>query len=46
MTKETMCAICDEKLSGKKLSNHIRKIHNMSSEEYTVAFVYNNVRPT
>jgi len=45
MNKETKCRICDEKLEGKNLSNHIRKVHDMTSEAYSIKYIYNNVRP-
>jgi len=43
--KQKKCLICHEKLTGKKLSNHIKKIHNLSSKDYTIKYLYNNKEP-
>ena len=45
MTKETCCKICNEPLTGKKLSNHVRKEHGLSSLDYTVNHILQGVRP-
>jgi hypothetical protein len=45
--KENTCKICNDTfLTGKELSNHVKKAHNLSSLEYTVQFLYDGKRPT
>jgi hypothetical protein len=39
------CLICHVDLDGKKLSNHIKSVHSLNSEEYTIKFLYNNIKP-
>lgn len=40
------CKICDFKSENLKLfSNHINSIHKLSSEEYSIQHLYNNLRP-
>lgn len=39
------CVICNIDLNGKKLSNHIKSNHNLNSEEYTIKYFYNNIKP-
>ena len=47
---QSTCIICQAQFegsrSGKRLSNHIRSAHGMSSENYTVQYFFNGVRPT
>lgn len=45
MKKESRCRLCDEELTGKELSNHIKKIHGLSSKQYTVKHIYDNNPP-
>lgn len=41
------CLICDANFDlGKRLSDHIKKSHEMSSEEYTIKRLLGGVRPT
>jgi hypothetical protein len=40
------CLICNVELDGKKLSNHIKSNHDLNSEEYTIKYLYNNIKPT
>ena len=39
------CAICNIQLDGKKLTNHIKSEHGLNSEEYTIRYFYNNLKP-
>lgn len=39
------CEICGAQESGKKLSNHIRKSHGLSSVDYTVTVLCGGARP-
>lgn len=44
--QELKCFECGEHFeTGKKLSNHFKKIHGLTSEEYAIKHVHNNVRP-
>jgi len=44
--KENVCKICDAVFfTGKELSNHIKKVHGLSSIEYTIQFLYDGERP-
>jgi len=41
------CLECNEAFElGKQLSNHIKKLHKLSSEDYTIKYLYENKRPT
>jgi hypothetical protein len=43
---ECACKICNEKfLHAKKLSDHIKKTHRMSSIDYVVKYNHDNIRP-
>lgn len=47
MLKNFSCKICNIDFeNGKKLSNHLKKIHKISSLEYTIQYLYNGLRPT
>lgn len=45
---ESTCRICDMRdLVGKRLTNHVKRIHGLSSEDYTLAYVMKiSSRPT
>jgi len=45
--KSCLCLICDEQFDHmKKLSEHIKKIHNLSPQEYYTKYFNNNLRPS
>ena len=39
------CLICNIQLDGKKLTNHIKSEHGLNSEEYTIRYFYNDLKP-
>jgi hypothetical protein len=40
------CRICETNFTtGKQLSNHVLKTHDISSKNYTVSYIYNNIKP-
>lgn len=43
---ETVCRICGFESSGKELTNHIKRAHNLSSEKYCIEHIYGGNRPT
>lgn len=42
---ENFCRICQFQESGKKLTNHIKKAHGLSSIDYTILCIYGGKRP-
>lgn len=42
---ESFCRICGHIENGKKLSNHIKKNHGLSSMEYTTQYIFDGIRP-
>lgn len=42
---ENFCKICQFQETGKKLTNHIKKEHGLSSVDYTINQIYGGTRP-
>lgn len=46
VVKECTCAECNEIfIHGKKLTEHFKKCHGLSSEEYAIKYVHNGIKP-
>lgn len=46
-SEKSRCSECNEEFPHlKKLSEHIKKIHKLSPQDYCIKYQYNNVRPT
>jgi hypothetical protein len=43
--RETICKICGFAATGKELANHIKKVHGLKSEDYTIKYIFDNKRP-
>jgi hypothetical protein len=44
-SEEVSCRICGVELSGKNLTNHIKKEHNLDSQTYTVKYILDGIDP-
>ena len=44
-SNQTNCKICNIEATGKKLSNHIQKVHSLTSMQYTVDYLLNRQQP-
>ena len=45
-SNEHICLICNTNcITGKKFSNHLKKDHNLTSEEYSIKHILSNTRP-